>query len=84
MRDYATLEQLVVLSNLESINAMLVRQGIEPGLCNSILLRPKNASNMSNLDDFGTHHNGCYASVPKSSKLLIFFAFLILTTNPIA
>ena len=28
MRDYATLEQLVVLSNLESINAMLIRQGL--------------------------------------------------------
>ena len=26
IRDYATLEQLVVLSNLESINAMLVHQ----------------------------------------------------------
>lgn len=29
MRDYATLEQLVVLSNLESINAVLIHQGIE-------------------------------------------------------
>jgi len=28
MRDYATLEQLVVLSNIESINALLIRQGI--------------------------------------------------------
>jgi len=28
MRDYATLEQLVVLSNMESINAMLIRQGL--------------------------------------------------------
>ena len=28
MRDYATLEQLVVLSNLESINAVLIHQGI--------------------------------------------------------
>jgi len=28
MRDYATLEQLVVLSNLESINALLIRQDI--------------------------------------------------------
>ncbi len=27
IRDYATLEQLVVLSNLESINALLIRQG---------------------------------------------------------
>ena len=26
MRDYATLEQLVVLSNMESINALLIRQ----------------------------------------------------------
>jgi len=26
MRDYATLEQLVVLSNMESINALLVQQ----------------------------------------------------------
>jgi len=26
MRDYATLEQLVVLSNLESINAVLIHQ----------------------------------------------------------
>jgi len=28
MRDYATLEQLVVLSNIESINALLIRQGL--------------------------------------------------------
>jgi hypothetical protein len=30
IRDYATIEQLVVLSNLESINAMLVHQGLIP------------------------------------------------------
>ncbi len=30
MRDEATIEQLVVLSNLESINAVLIRQGIDP------------------------------------------------------
>ena len=29
IRDSATLEQLVVLSNLESINAVLIRQGID-------------------------------------------------------
>jgi len=29
IRDYATLEQLVVLSNMESINALLIRQGLE-------------------------------------------------------
>jgi len=29
MRDHATLEQLVVLSNIESINALLIRQGID-------------------------------------------------------
>jgi len=28
MRDFATLEQLVVLSNMESINALLIRQGL--------------------------------------------------------
>ena len=28
MRDYATLEQLVVLSNLESVNAVLIHQGL--------------------------------------------------------
>jgi hypothetical protein len=28
MRDQATMEQLVVLSNLESINAVLIRQGL--------------------------------------------------------
>jgi hypothetical protein len=28
LRDYATLEQLVVLSNMESINALLIRQGL--------------------------------------------------------
>jgi len=28
IRDQATLEQLVVLSNLESINAVLIRQGL--------------------------------------------------------
>ena len=29
IRDYATLEQLVVLSNIESINALLIRQGLQ-------------------------------------------------------
>ncbi len=28
IRDYASIEQLVVLSNLESINALLIEQGI--------------------------------------------------------
>jgi hypothetical protein len=28
IRDYATIEQLVVLSNLESINALLIRDGL--------------------------------------------------------
>jgi hypothetical protein len=28
MRDHATLEQLVVLSNMESIKALLIRQGL--------------------------------------------------------
>ncbi|MDR0810755.1 MAG: KilA-N domain-containing protein [Paludibacter sp.] len=28
VRDYATLEQLIVLSNMESINALLIRQGL--------------------------------------------------------
>lgn len=28
VRDYATLEQLVVLSNMKSINALLIRQGL--------------------------------------------------------
>ena len=28
IREYATLEQLVVLSNMESINALLIRQGL--------------------------------------------------------
>ena len=31
VRDYATLEQLVVLSNMESINALLIRQNISQG-----------------------------------------------------
>ena len=31
MRDYATLEQLVVLSNMESINALLIRQRLPQG-----------------------------------------------------
>jgi hypothetical protein len=31
IRDYATLEQLVVLSNMESINALLIRQGLTQG-----------------------------------------------------
>lgn len=31
IRDYATLEQLVVLSNLESVNAMLIQQGLPQG-----------------------------------------------------
>lgn len=28
MRDYATIEQLIVLSNMESVNAALIRQGL--------------------------------------------------------
>ena len=31
MRDYATVEQLVVLSNLESVNSVLIRQGLPQG-----------------------------------------------------
>ena len=31
VRDYATLEQLVVLSNMESINALLIQQGLSQG-----------------------------------------------------
>ncbi|WP_300599976.1 KilA-N domain-containing protein [Niabella sp.] len=31
IRDYATLEQLVVLSNMESINALLIKQGLPQG-----------------------------------------------------
>lgn len=31
IRDYATLEQLVVLSNMESINALLIEQGLSQG-----------------------------------------------------
>jgi hypothetical protein len=31
VRDYATLEQLVVLSNMESINALLIRQELPQG-----------------------------------------------------
>jgi len=31
IRDYATIEQLVVLSNLESINSLLIHQGMEQG-----------------------------------------------------
>jgi len=31
LRDHATLEQLVVLSNLESINALLIQQGLAQG-----------------------------------------------------
>jgi len=31
IRDYATLEQLVVLSNMESINALLIKQGLTQG-----------------------------------------------------
>jgi hypothetical protein len=31
IRDYASLEQLVVLSNMESINALLIRQGLSQG-----------------------------------------------------
>jgi hypothetical protein len=30
IRDYATMEQLVVLSNMESMNAELIKAGIEP------------------------------------------------------
>jgi hypothetical protein len=29
IRDHATLEQLVVLSNMESINALLIQQGLQ-------------------------------------------------------
>jgi len=31
LRDWATVEQLVVLSNLESINALLIQQGLAQG-----------------------------------------------------
>lgn len=31
IRDYSTIEQLVVLSNLESLNSELIKQDMEPG-----------------------------------------------------
>jgi hypothetical protein len=31
IRDYASIEQLVILSNMESINALLIRNGLEQG-----------------------------------------------------
>jgi hypothetical protein len=31
IRDHATIEQLVVLSNMESINALLINQGLPSG-----------------------------------------------------
>jgi hypothetical protein len=30
IRDYATIEQLVVLTNLESLNAVFIQQGMKP------------------------------------------------------
>jgi len=39
---------------------------------------------MRNLAVFGTHHNGDYASVPKTAKSHILIAFFDLMTNSIA
>ena len=71
-------------SSTPFVDDIIISDSIEPGLCNRILLRLKNASNNRTFNDFGTHHNGYYASVPKSLKSRFFFAFLTLITNPIA
>ena len=54
IRDYATLEQLVVLSNMESINALLIRQGLSQGerliqLNNVAITQMRSLSNNRNL-----------------------------------
>jgi hypothetical protein len=46
MRDYATVEQLVVLSNLESVNSVLIRQG----LAQSQRLRQLNATAIAQMN----------------------------------
>ena len=48
MRDHATLEQLVVLSNMESINALLIRQG----LSQSERLRQLNSTAITQMKSF--------------------------------
>lgn len=59
MRDHATLEQLVVLSNIESINALLIRNGI-PQAERLVQLNKTAITQMKSLVD---------ASIPKKLKL---------------
>ena len=54
IRDYASLEQLVVLSNMESINALLIRQGLTQGerliqLNNTAITQMRSLLNSKNL-----------------------------------
>jgi hypothetical protein len=53
IRDYASLEQLVVLSNMESINALLIRQGLPQGerlmQLNSVAITQMRSLTMSQL-----------------------------------
>ena len=58
VRDYATLEQLVVLSNMESINALLIRQGLAQGerlvqLNGVAITQMKSLLNNRNLEKLG-------------------------------
>jgi len=53
MRDSATLEQLVVLSNLESINAVLIHQGLA-GLERLVQLNAIAITQMRSLVGIGT------------------------------
>ena len=64
MRDTATLEQLVVLSNLESLNAVLIRQGIGPAE-RLIQLNEIAITQMRSLVDVGISHR---LTAPKGER----------------
>lgn len=59
IRDYAAIEQLVVLSNLESINSVLIRQGLAQGqrlqqLNTMAIIQMKSLSGSATIKKLGT------------------------------
>lgn len=62
MRDYATIEQLLVLTNLENINALLIRQGLPrherlQKLCDTVVYQIRTLSESKGARELNYIHN---------------------------
>ena len=68
IRDYAAIEQLVVLSNLESLNSVFIRQGLSQGerlprLNETAIIQMKSLSGTPALKNLGTKESPAKYSV---------------------